>query len=475
MSEYEYDPFWTPLMNALDDEHSLVIPLLGRDVLTVQTDKGDVPYHTVVAAQVAKNHGIDVATLPQPDLHSVKRAIDQQPGSGRMDPRRLQSEVFAVHRSLRPTLRPGETLRALVKVPAFRLFVTCAWDVLLEDALLEERKRPAVAGCFRLRSDRASGRDPSERLGPLPDYDSAAAQRASGFVYYLLGRIHSCDRFGATEGEVLEFVHALTKEWKLWANLGEVLKSSHLLLIGINFPDWLARFILKLARPDPLWADRPRQEFIVNTGNLDEGFLEFLRSFPGESQVYSGGSIASFATELGTRWTNAHPEGAPTTPPTRKLDDVRAGAVFVSYASADREAALLFCATLRARGLDVWVDTEGIQAGDRYPIKLPRAIETSCAFVALLSHHSLSVNTGFRREWKQAGTVDEKYHGDTDGFIFPVIIDDSSMDEMRNLSEHFRNRTVTYAPEGRITEESADLVAKLDKVQKLRRSGRGLA
>jgi hypothetical protein len=42
------------------------------------------------------------------------------------------------------------------------------------------------------------------------------------------------------------------------------------------------------------------------------------------------------------------------------------GAVFLSYASEDAEAALRICASLRAAGIEVWFDREELRGGDAW-------------------------------------------------------------------------------------------------------------
>ena len=43
-----------------------------------------------------------------------------------------------------------------------------------------------------------------------------------------------------------------------------------------------------------------------------------------------------------------------------------AGAVFLSYASQDAEAAQRICAALRAAGIEVWLDQSELRGGDAW-------------------------------------------------------------------------------------------------------------
>jgi hypothetical protein len=63
--------------------------------------------------------------------------------------------------------------------------------------------------------------------------------------------------------------------------------------------------------------------------------------------------------------------------------------IFLSYARADREAAALIVDLLRRRGIDCWVDQEGILPGTRYDREIERAIRRSGAVVWLVSSNSV--------------------------------------------------------------------------------------
>lgn len=59
--------------------------------------------------------------------------------------------------------------------------------------------------------------------------------------------------------------------------------------------------------------------------------------------------------------------------------------VFISYSRADSAYMQRLGAGLRSRGKDVWVDVDGIRDAELFPLALRRAIETSDAFVFVIS------------------------------------------------------------------------------------------
>jgi hypothetical protein len=66
--------------------------------------------------------------------------------------------------------------------------------------------------------------------------------------------------------------------------------------------------------------------------------------------------------------------------------------VFISYASADKHIAKKLSADLRAMGIDVWIDSDGIRPGDEWFSTTLRAVRETRNFLALISRHTLSSN-----------------------------------------------------------------------------------
>ena len=79
------------------------------------------------------------------------------------------------------------------------------------------------------------------------------------------------------------------------------------------------------------------------------------------------------------------------------------GAVFLSYASKDAQAAQLICGALRSAGLEVWFDQSELQGGEAWDRQIRKQIHDCALFVPVISVHSDARREGyFRREWKLA-------------------------------------------------------------------------
>ena len=79
------------------------------------------------------------------------------------------------------------------------------------------------------------------------------------------------------------------------------------------------------------------------------------------------------------------------------------GAVFLSYASQDAEAAQRICAALRSAGVEVWFDQSELRGGDAWDQSIRKQIKTCALFLPVISQNTHARAEGyFRLEWKLA-------------------------------------------------------------------------
>src|ERR1700680_993903 len=114
-----------------------------------------------------------------------------------------------------------------------------------------------------------------------------------------------------------------------------------------------------------------------------------------------------------------------------------AGAVFLSYASQDAEAAQRICEALRAGGIEVWFDQSELRGGDAWDQAIRKQIKTCALFIPIISQNTHQRAEGyFRLEWKLA--VDRSHLISADkAFLLPVVIDNTRDDDDR-VPERFR-------------------------------------
>src|SRR5690348_6285542 len=123
------------------------------------------------------------------------------------------------------------------------------------------------------------------------------------------------------------------------------------------------------------------------------------------------------------------------------------GAVFLSHASQDVEAAQRICAALRGAGIEVWFDQSELRGGDAWDQSIRKQIKTCVLFIPVISHATHHRREGyFRLEWKLA--VDCSHLMDAEmAFLLPVVIGDARADDVR-MTDRFREVQWTRRPGG---------------------------
>src|SRR5262245_5724593 len=136
------------------------------------------------------------------------------------------------------------------------------------------------------------------------------------------------------------------------------------------------------------------------------------------------------------------------------------GAVFLSYASQDAEAASRICEALREAGIEVWFDRSELRGGDAWDAQIKKQIHDCALFIPLISEHTNARSEGyFRGEWHLAT---RRLHNMADdaAFLVPVVVDETRETDARVPEEFFRAHW-TRLPEGTTSPAFAQRVRQL--------------
>jgi TIR domain-containing protein/SIR2-like protein len=454
-SPADLELFWEQLLEYI--EEGCVVPVVGQGLLALPLAGGEVPLYRLLAERLAARLKVEVETYPPgSELDEVAYRYLARGGN-----------VQYLYSSLKSAMPPPQELPIprpllqLARIEKLRLFITTTFDSLLARALDQER----FAGEPRTEvfSYSPGAIDP----GDIGDRGAA--------VLHLFGKLSALSsEYALTEEDKLEFVHSLQGEGTRPHVLDE-LAERPLLVLGTGFPDWLARFFLRLGAGTRLSARRGKTDvFADRAAGGQEGLALFLRTFGPGIQVFTG-DATEFVDELARRWSAAHPP-PPTTAtaaaganleedpaagvPRPARADRQLGAIFLSYATEDLPAARALHDALAARHLEVWFDKQALEGGDDYRLKIRRAIQDSCLFVPVISRHTLTDQPRFfRREWTEAIDLAPLFPPNRP-FILPVVVDDvSASDEA--LPELFRNLHWTRLPDGRTDEQFVERLRDL--------------
>jgi hypothetical protein len=136
------------------------------------------------------------------------------------------------------------------------------------------------------------------------------------------------------------------------------------------------------------------------------------------------------------------------------------GAVFLSYASQDAEAAKRICKALQDAGLEVWFDQSELRGGDAWDQRIRRQIKECALFVPVISAHTQERPEGyFRLEWHLAEQRTFLMAHDQP-FLVPVVID-ATADAAARVPERFRERQWTRLPGGETPAAFGERLIKL--------------
>jgi TolB-like protein/Tfp pilus assembly protein PilF len=136
------------------------------------------------------------------------------------------------------------------------------------------------------------------------------------------------------------------------------------------------------------------------------------------------------------------------------------GAVFLSYASEDTEAAERIATALRAAGIEVWFDKSELRGGDAWDRQIRQQIHDCRLFIPVVSTHTeVRIEGYFRREWKLA--VDRTHdRSERVAFLVPVVIDWTS-EQKADVPDAFRHVQWTRLLSGETSPAFVERVQRL--------------
>jgi TIR domain/SIR2-like domain len=447
MSPIGTDDFWEDLLDFI--EQGKVIPVIGEHAVTF--GEGNEPLYPWLARELANRLGVTGALLAAtPTLNEVAREHLLAGGERNA----IYTRLWRILRERCPL--PGIALHDLAGIAAFNLYLTTTFDPLLERALNAVRFGGAE-------STRTQAFFPGAANKDLP---ARRAELGGVTVYHMLGKVSvAAGEFVAWEEDLLDFLCELPRHLStdVMKHLGNDLKSHALLLLGLNFSDWLTRLFLRVSRQDPLsrvtlasWlADGPpgamAPSMVIFFGGVNRS-IKVIECDP-----------AAFASELVRRWQERHPSPVGST----GLDAATGlrGLVFISYAREDEVAARSLADGLKAQGCDVYFDRERLGAGINFHFQLEDQVRKYCSlFLSVISSATESAvgDNYFRRERNWASHRAEGYSdADRGEFYLPVLIHGALPTELRQEPRIFSGCQWNHLPGGAVTPEFAQTVAKL--------------
>lgn len=431
---------WDDLLSFIEERR--VIPIVGPELLLVSTERGPRLLLDWVAEKLAGRLNVNIAELPQPyTLNDVVCWF--------LSARGRREEAYVRMRSIikEANFEPPAALRRLAAITDFDLFVSTTFDPLLETAINLERFNGAPS------TDVLSYAP--NRVADLPT-ERDRLQRP--VVYHLFGKVSASPTYVISDEDLLEYICALQSEHLAPEKLFHELEHNHLLFIGSNFTNWLARLFLRMAKRQRLSDPRDVGEILADDhSSQDDRLMAFLQQVSVRTRIYIGAE--RFVEELHQRWqarrkpaaASAAPSLARFLPPAREMPD---NAVFISYAREDLAAVQQIKAGLESAGITTWFDIDRLEGGDDYDRKIQRNIARCSYFIPVVSAATQRrLEAYFRREWSYAM---DRVRNMADGalFILPVSIDATTAAEAL-VPDKFKALHFTHLPGGQVPPEFA--------------------
>jgi hypothetical protein len=439
------DDAWDDLLSFIEERR--VIPIVGPELLMVSTERGPRLLFDWAAERLAARLNVSTSELPKPfTLNDVACVFLAQRGRREEAYVRLRSVIKEAE------FAPPATLRHLAAITDFDLFVSTTPDSLLESAINLER---------------FAGAPGTEVLAYSPnrvvDLPSERDRLPRPVVYHLFGKLAASPTYVISDEDLLEFICALQSEHLVPEKLFHELEHNHLLFIGSNFTNWLARLFLRMAKRQRLSDPRDVGEVLADDHTSeDDRLISFLQQVSVRTRIYVGAE--RFVEELSARWQARHKPAAASAAgagPTRFLSPAREmpdNAVFISYAREDLPAVQQLKAGLDAAGITTWFDIDRLEAGDDYDRKIRGNIARCSYFIPVVSATTQRRLEGyFRREWSYA--ID-RARNMADGalFILPVSIDGTTAAEAL-VPDKFKALHFSELPGGRTPPEFTQRLA----------------
>ena len=435
---------WEDLLSFIEERR--VIPILGPELLMVSTERGPRLLFDWAAEKLATRLNVSTAELPRPfTLNDVVCVF--------LAARGRREEAYVRLRSIikDANFEPPPALRQMAAISDFDLFVSTTCDSLLEHAINLER---------------FSGAPTTEVLSYSPnrvvDLPSERDRLQRPVVFHLFGKLSASPTYVISDEDLLEFICALQSEHLLPEKLFHELEHNHLLFIGSNFTNWLARLFLRMAKRQRLSDPRDVGEVLADDHSSgDDRLVAFLQQVSVRTRIFMGAE--RFVEELHGRW-QARRKAAPAPagasparfmPPAREMPE---NAVFISYAREDLAAVQQIKTGLEAAGIATWFDIDRLEVGDDYDRKIRGNIARCSYFIPVVSATTQRRLEGyFRREWSYAM---DRARNMADGalFILPVSIDATSAAEAL-VPDKFKSLQFTQLPGGQVSVEFAGRLA----------------
>ncbi len=212
-------------------------------------------------------------------------------------------------------------------------------------------------------------------------------------VYYMFGKANSKREhsFVLTEEDLLSFCQSWLSD-RHPALLSKVIGNKYLLFFGVNYPDWLIRFLWFSMR-----NNLSNSGMLVDKRELENSLLNFFQRVSIRTQSAPHLVVDEIKKRLAIKkveYEKRFFDGVPT-----EMD------FFISYSRRDLDWAEVLYQSLTKMGYKVWFDKNNITAGEEWAPEIRKGIRTAKHVIILISEkvaEEANEYHVYRDEWEIA-------------------------------------------------------------------------
>ena len=299
----------------------------------------------------------------------------------------------------------SDSLKQLLSIKHFRFVITTSVDDTVERIMKniwEKRHNTVEVKVFR-------NNPPKD----FKECESIKENLVKPTLYYMFGKADTVlpNSYVLTDEDLLTYCQSWLSEGNHPEKISNLLANKYLLFWGVNYPDWLVRFLWFAMRNNKRDKLNNKQGAMIAKTEIDTSLINFLKRISIETQSDPQKVVAELTKRLKAREDQEYLSTFPD-----RCD------FFISYSHRDKVWAEKLYNTLTAKGYTAWYDATNIIVGDRWPDMLRRSIESCKRFIPLFSPNIITEANEphvYRQEWNFAIThlLVEPH------FILPVYID----------------------------------------------------
>ncbi len=278
------------IRNALINNES-IIPVIGYDLLPVIDNDVSTPYLDYISQLIAKEKQL---ILPEKEFgftlfNNIAHQLLIKNG---LNPRVTKEQISEYAKRIHPMVDTSY-LEKIVSISPFRYFMNVTFTTHLADVIKLKRTFPNTS-VKQTTFPFQMARSPEDLIKSDCAYE--------GVVYNLVGLAYLGNnilfRYYYTDDDYLDFISEFNKRHDIeLKNYKEIVRSSSLLFLGCQYPDWLIRILINTLKPGSLdqsnniqariffdYCNDPSNSFFLTRHQFD--FQKNLQSMPLVSDIY---------------------------------------------------------------------------------------------------------------------------------------------------------------------------------------------